>query len=75
MNRPLFGDNLKWLCDTKVLPGTWLDLEYLDPPFNSKANGSVLFKGASGEANQTRFHAEEAAEVSETDVELSKAKS
>ncbi len=57
MNRLLFGDNLKWLRDTKVFPDASVDLVYLDPPFNSNANYNVLFKEASGEASQAQFHA------------------
>jgi hypothetical protein len=37
MNRLLFGDNLGWLRDTKQFPDASVDLEYLDPPFNSNA--------------------------------------
>jgi 16S rRNA G966 N2-methylase RsmD len=55
MNRLLFGDNLKWLADTKVFPDASVDLVYLDPPFNSNANYNVLFKEASGEASQAQF--------------------
>jgi len=57
MNRLLFGDNLKWLRDTKVFPDASVDLVYLDPPFNSNANYNVLFREASGEASQAQFHA------------------
>src|SRR5437899_12449731 len=57
MNRLLFGDNLKWLRDTKVFPSASVDLVYLDPPFNSNANYNVLFKEASGAASQAQFHA------------------
>src|SRR5437899_3888506 len=57
MNRLLFGDNLKWLRDTKVFPSASVELVYLDPPFNSNANYNVLFKEATGEASQAQFHA------------------
>ena len=57
MNRLLFGDNLKWLRDTKVFPDASVDLVYLDPPFNSNANYNVLFKESSGQASQAQFHA------------------
>jgi 16S rRNA G966 N2-methylase RsmD len=45
MNRLLFGDNLKWLRDTKIFPDASVDLVYLDPPFNSNAdyNASKLW--------------------------------
>jgi hypothetical protein len=35
MNRPLFGDNLKWQRDTKIFPNASVDLVYLDPPLIS----------------------------------------
>ncbi len=57
MNKLLFGDNLKWLRDTKVFPDASVDLVYLDPPFKSDANYNVLFKEDSGEASQAQFHA------------------
>ena len=57
MNRLLFGDNLKWLRDVKVFPDASVDLEYLDPPFNSNANYNVLFKETSGADSQAQFHA------------------
>ncbi|MGP8199910.1 MAG: site-specific DNA-methyltransferase [Limisphaerales bacterium] len=57
MNRLLFGDNLKWLRDTRIFPDDSVDLVYLDPPFNSNADYNVLFREASGEASQAQFHA------------------
>jgi adenine specific DNA methylase Mod len=57
MNRLLFGDNLKWLRDTRIFPDAFVDLVYLDPPFNSNADYNVLFREASGEASQAQFHA------------------
>jgi site-specific DNA-methyltransferase (adenine-specific) len=57
MNRLLFGDNLKWLRDTKIFPDESVDLVYLDPPFNSNADYNVLFREGSGEASQAQFHA------------------
>jgi len=57
MNRLLFGDNLKWLRDTKIFPDASVDLVYLDPPFNSNADYNVLFREASGEASPAQFHA------------------
>jgi 16S rRNA G966 N2-methylase RsmD len=38
MNRLLFGDNFKWLRDTKIFPDASVDLVYLNPPFNSNAD-------------------------------------
>jgi len=57
MNRLLFGDNLRWLQDTKLFPDACVDLVYLDPPFNSNADYNVLFREASGAASQAQFHA------------------
>jgi len=57
MNRLFFGDNLKWLRDTKLFPDASVDLVYLDPPFNSNADYNVLFRETSGEASQAQFHA------------------
>jgi site-specific DNA-methyltransferase (adenine-specific) len=49
MNRLYYGDNLQILRD-KVETES-VDLVYLDPPFNSKADYNVLFKNHSGEAS------------------------
>ena len=57
MNRLLFGDNLGWLRDAREFPDASVDLEYLDPLFNSNADYNVLFREASGEASQAQFHA------------------
>lgn len=57
MNKLLFGDNLKWLRDTKIFPDASVDLVYLDPPFNSNADYNVLFKEDSGADSQAQFHA------------------
>ena len=57
MNRLLFGDNLGWLRDTREFPDASVDLESLDPPFNSNADYNVLFREASGQASQAQFHA------------------
>src|ERR1035437_8688356 len=57
MNKLLFGDNLKWLRDTKLFPDASVDLVYLDPPFNSNADYNVLFKEDSGADSQAQFHA------------------
>jgi len=48
MNRLLFGDNLKWLRDTKIFPDACVDLIYIDPPFNFKRNSKVIW----GESKQ-----------------------
>ena len=49
MNRLYYGDNLQILRD-KVETES-VDLIYLDPPFNSKADYNVLFKNHSGEVS------------------------
>jgi site-specific DNA-methyltransferase (adenine-specific) len=49
MNRLYYGDNLEIL--RKYIDSESVDLVYLDPPFNSKADYNVLFKNHSGEAS------------------------
>jgi len=44
-NKLYYGDNLKIL---RELPSESVDLIYLDPPFNSKANYNVLFREKNG---------------------------
>jgi hypothetical protein len=39
-----YGDNLKILRDKNYFPDEFVDLCYLDPPFNSNRNYNVLFK-------------------------------
>ena len=56
MNRLYFGDNLQVLREH--IAAESVDLVYLDPPFNSKRDYSVLFKtpkGHSSEAQITTF--------------------
>jgi DNA modification methylase len=48
-NKLFFGDNLQIL--RKHVPDETVDLVYLDPPFNSKADYNVLFKTTGGEAS------------------------
>ena len=45
-NTLYFGDNLKILRDN--IRDETVDLIYLDPPFNSKANYNVLFRSPKG---------------------------
>ena len=47
VNALYYGDNLEILRDQ--IPDEWVDLVYLDPPFNSNANYNVLFKEKTGE--------------------------
>ncbi len=48
-NKLYFGDNLDIL--RQYVETESVDLVYLDPPFNSKADYNVLFKTTAGEAN------------------------
>jgi adenine specific DNA methylase Mod len=57
VNRLYFGDNLKWLRDSREFPDASVDLVYLDPPFNSNADYDVLFREPSGQVSQAQFHA------------------
>jgi DNA modification methylase len=53
-NTLYFGDNLDWL--PKIDPAS-VDLIYLDPPFNSKANYNLLYKSPEGSAADAQYHA------------------
>ncbi len=48
-NKLYFGDNLQIMRNH--VPDESVDLVYLDPPFNSKADYNVLFKTTSGKAS------------------------
>jgi len=58
-NALFYGDNLVWLRDRKYFPDESVDLIYLDPPFNSKADYNVLFnepgKGGKSQAQIQAF--------------------
>lgn len=54
MNKLYFGDNLDWL--SKLDPKS-VDLVYLDPPFNSNAAYSVLFKSPVAEDASSQIQA------------------
>jgi len=54
-NKLYFGDNLEILRD--YVPDESVDLIYLDPPFNSKATYSVLFKEKNGTASAAQVAA------------------
>lgn len=58
-NTLYYGDNLVWLRDHKYFPDESVDLIYLDPPFNSKADYNVLFnepgKGGKSQAQIQAF--------------------
>ncbi|OCR01891.1 DNA methylase [Oscillatoriales cyanobacterium USR001] len=55
MKRLYYGDNLQVLRDH--IPDGFIDLIYLDPPFNSKADYNVLFKNATGERSEAQITA------------------
>jgi len=48
-NKLYYGDNLLWLQDHDHFPNESIDLIYLDPPFNSKADYNVIFTEPGGE--------------------------
>lgn len=50
-----YGDNLDIL--KRKIPDESIDLIYLDPPFNSKADYNILFKEASGEQSVAQIRA------------------
>ena len=57
-NRLYYGDNLEILRSREYFPDEYVDLIYLDPPFNSNRNYNVLFRSESGidsEAQITAF--------------------
>lgn len=52
-NRLYFGDNLE-ILRSAVIPDHSVDLIYLDPPFNSKAQYNVLFQSPIDEASSAQ---------------------
>jgi site-specific DNA-methyltransferase (adenine-specific) len=50
-----YGDNLEVL--KKYFPNECIDLVYLDPPFNSKADYNILFKESTGEESVAQIQA------------------
>src|SRR5438132_1562896 len=54
-NTLYFGDNLKILRDN--IRDETIDLIYLDPPFNSKANYNVLFRSPKGHESHAQITA------------------
>ena len=38
-----YGDNIEILRDISYFPDNYVDLIYLDPPFNSNRNYNILF--------------------------------
>ncbi len=55
VNTLFYGDNLDIL--RKYFPNECVDLIYLDPPFNSKADYNILFKEATGEESAAQIQA------------------
>ncbi|MDH5764182.1 MAG: DNA methyltransferase [Nitrospinota bacterium] len=55
MNHLYFGDNLKVLRES--IQDESIDLIYLDPPFNSKANYNILFKSPKGHDSDAQISA------------------
>lgn len=56
-NRLYYGDNLDWLSNDKAFPDASVDLIYLDPPFNSNATYSQLFKSPDGKTADSQIEA------------------
>ena len=56
-NALYYGDNLIWLRDHDKFPNEFVDLVYLDPPFNSDADYNVIFNEPSGELSQAQIKA------------------
>jgi len=55
-NKLFYGDNLEILRSPRI-PNRSIDLVYLDPPFNSKADYNILFKESSGEQSTAQIQA------------------
>ncbi|HEX7031413.1 MAG TPA: DNA methyltransferase, partial [Nitrososphaera sp.] len=54
-NKLFYGDNLEIL--RRRIPNESVDLIYLDPPFNSKADYNILFRESSGEQSTAQIQA------------------
>ena len=52
-----FGDNLQILRNRDYFPDGSVDLIYLDPPFNSRADYNVLFREPTGERSAAQIKA------------------
>jgi len=48
LNKLFYGDNLTLLRNRDYFPDSFVDLVYLDPPFNSSQDYNVLFKERNG---------------------------
>lgn len=74
-NQLFFGDNLKILREE--IPNEYVDLIYLDPPFNSNATYNVLFSEKTGEKSAAQiaaftdtWHWSKDSEAAYTDIAL-----
>jgi site-specific DNA-methyltransferase (adenine-specific) len=56
-NHLYYGDNLTVLRDRTRFPDAFVDLIYLDPPFNSNADYNALFKTPKGEQSAAQMEA------------------
>jgi site-specific DNA-methyltransferase (adenine-specific) len=56
-NALYFGDNLEILRNRDYFPAGSVDLIYLDPPFNSRADYNVLFREPTGEQSAAQIKA------------------
>ena len=54
-NTLFYGDNLDILRE--YIPDEFIDLIYLDPPFNSSRSYNVLFKDESGQSSEAQLTA------------------
>ena len=54
-NQLYYGDNLEML--RKHIPSESVDLVYLDPPFNSKQDYSVIFRNTKGQGSEAQINA------------------
>src|SRR6478735_4342348 len=54
-NTLFYGDNKDIL--RRSIPSDFVDMIYLDPPFNSQANYNILFKESTGEQSSAQFQA------------------
>ena len=57
MNALFYGDNLHVLRDHSHFPNEFVDLIYLDPPFNSKRDYNLLFKYPNGHMSEAQIEA------------------
>jgi site-specific DNA-methyltransferase (adenine-specific) len=57
VSRLFYGDNLAVMRDRDCFPNDFVDLIYLDPPFNSNASYNVLFKAPDGQESHAQIEA------------------